>query len=107
MGLNKLFKSILVGAAAGAVLSLLDKPTRTKVIESGQRAKNKAIDIYQNPESLAEQVRTKIDETRSTVDSLQDDWAFYNEKFQELKKTTPQVLEFIQETKEIFQKKSS
>jgi gas vesicle protein len=99
---NKMFTGILVGALVGAVVSLLDKQTRQDVIASSQRVTSKMKEYIEQPSTLANEVKQKIDDVKDTIQEVSEDLSFLNEKVNELKETTPQVVKMIQETRDRF-----
>ncbi|QWC23349.1 YtxH domain-containing protein [Bacillus haikouensis] len=103
MGNSKFFKGVMLGAAAGGLLSLLDKTTRR---EMGTTLKNSgsAITRYsKNPKMLADTSKDIYEKMRTTADQVSRDIQFISEKVNEIKEMTPQVKEMIEETKETFE----
>ncbi|MDU0156285.1 hypothetical protein [Bacillus cabrialesii] len=100
-----MLKGIFLGAAAGAALSLFHKPTRQACGMRWLTCKHKLSLYKSNPELLKNTVITKMDEAKKRAQTLSDEVGFVNQQVKELKKTTPQVMELVQETKEHFSKK--
>ncbi|WP_243387996.1 YtxH domain-containing protein [Bacillus kexueae] len=97
---NKLLKGLFVGAAVGMAIALVDKQTRKVAIEKGKEAADCVKYCAENPEVVSSFVKGKMDEVKTTLRSVSEDITFLNEKVKDLKELTPQVLEFIEETKE-------
>jgi gas vesicle protein len=102
---NKLFTGILVGALIGAAFSLFDKRTRQDVIASGQKVSSKIKGYIEQPSTLTNELKQKIDDVKDTVQEVSDDISFINQKVKELKETTPQVVNLLQETRDRFMPK--
>lgn len=103
---NVICKNMLIGATLGAVLSLLHKPTRMACGEKVSEAK-RMLEIYRNnPNLLSEQTKQKLEEVKAAAKTASENISFINGQIQELKKTTPKVIELIEETKEHFSKNS-
>ncbi|KKI89085.1 hypothetical protein WQ54_28080 [Bacillus sp. SA1-12] len=99
---NKLLTGMLLGAVIGAAVSLLDKRTRGDVIQSGKKVSSKIKGYIEQPTMLTTDVKKKIDEAKDIVQEVSEDLSFVNEKVKELKETTPQVVNMIQETRDRF-----
>ncbi|MFC0272894.1 YtxH domain-containing protein [Metabacillus herbersteinensis] len=99
---NKLLQGMLIGAAVGAVVSMFHKQTRQEVLEQGKCVTDRVKDYCQHPSKLSDDLKKKVDATKETVQEISEDLSFLNEKMNELKETTPQVIDMIQETKERF-----
>jgi gas vesicle protein len=99
---NKLLTGMLVGALVGAAISLLDRCTRQDVVECGKNASSKIKGYVREPASLTNEVKQKIVDVKDTFQEVSEDISFINEKVKELKETTPQVVNLLQETRERF-----
>lgn len=93
-------KSILIGAAAGAVISLFDKTTRTSVISSGKGCIREMKTFAKNPGSILTQVRETTDQIRTTIEQITDDAVYISQKVEELKEIPPQLAHAVIETKD-------
>lgn len=103
---NKLLKGLLIGAAVGACISLLDKKTRQEVIEKGKQTTECMKHYVENPSEAKEKIKMKLNEVRQTLHTVSDDLTFMNEKVKEIKELTPRVLELMDETIEKLQNRS-
>jgi gas vesicle protein len=99
---NKLVRGMLIGALVGAAVTLFDKHTRDDVIQAGKNVSSKVKGYVEEPTTLTNEVKQKIDHVKDTVQEVSEDLSFLNEKMKELKQTTPQVINLMQETKERF-----
>ncbi|MBS2967756.1 YtxH domain-containing protein [Metabacillus sp. KIGAM252] len=97
---NILLRNVCIGAAAGFVLSMFHKPTRESMIEEAREISEKASYYYHNPSLLSEDLKAKLNDAKDMVQNVTDDLRFVNEKVNELKETTPVVIEAIKEAKE-------
>lgn len=52
-------------------------------------------------------MKEKMEETKQLMRTVSDDLSFLNEQVNQLKETTPRVLEIIEETKDHFQSKQT
>ena len=106
MGSNKFFKGVMLGAAAGGLLSLLDRTTRREVGQTLKNSGNYISTYSKNPQRLVENSREVYEKLRTTADQVSRDIQFISEKVDEIKGMTPQVKEIIEETKETFEDSS-
>lgn len=104
MSKRKLWSNILIGAAIGAAVSLLDKQTRDSVMENGKRAAGKTKEFLQNPGIVVDKVNEKVENFRATIEQAREEYEYFAEKVNELRETTPQLIEMVKETKEAFVK---
>ncbi|MGJ7919129.1 YtxH domain-containing protein [Neobacillus sp. LXY-4] len=96
------WKGVLLGALAGGALSLLDKSTRDAVAANCKSTTKKVTHIIKNPEEVVEKVKATSEQVRQTIEQVSDDLFFIKEKVEELTEATPQVMDFVKETKEVF-----
>lgn len=106
MGSNKFFKGVLLGAAAGGLLSLLDRTTRQEMGTSLKNSGNYISTYSKNPQRFVESSKEVYEKLRTTADQVSRDIQFISEKVDEIKGMTPQVKEIIEETKETFEDSS-
>lgn len=99
---NKFWKGILMGALAGGAISLLDKETRRSVIESCKNTTKEVSYLVTHPNEIAEKVKERTAQIRSTVDQVSEDVSFIAEKVEELREVTPTVVGIVNDTKEAF-----
>lgn len=102
MNRNKFGTYILLGAAAGAVVSMFDRYTREQVIT---KTKGCATDISYyatNPDVLKSKVQEKVDKYQSVYEQFTSDATYLKVKVDELKQLTPQVKEMVVDTKDAF-----
>lgn len=99
---NRFWKGMLLGALAGGAISLLDKETRQAVVEGIKKGKEEVTYFITHPNEVAEQVRSKTQALRNTVEQVSEDVSFIAEKVEELKEVTPAVVGIVNDTKEAF-----
>ncbi|MCM3773406.1 YtxH domain-containing protein [Priestia aryabhattai] len=102
---NKLVEGIVIGAIIGGAISLFDKETRNSVIQGSKKLKDKTTTLIQHPELVTDTVKEKYETIRTTIEQVSEDVSFVAGKVEKLKKTTPQVMEIINDTKEAFVEK--
>lgn len=102
---NKFWKGILFGALAGGALSLLDKPTRTAMNANCQKAGSNLSYMIKHPKEMTDQVKEVANKIRATVEDVSEDFTYLTEKIEEIREVTPQVVEIVKETKEVFTNK--
>lgn len=99
---SMLVKGILVGAVAGAGISLLDRTTREDV---KYRLNNLSSDIKyysQNREDFKLKLQEKADKIQSVYNQFSRDAQYLSGKVDELKTLSPQVKTLVTDTKEAF-----
>ncbi|TKC16267.1 YtxH domain-containing protein [Robertmurraya kyonggiensis] len=102
MSTNKFWKGILLGALAGGAISLLDRQTRTSVVESCKKGTKEVSHYISHPTEMAEKIKVKTSKLRSTVEQVSEDVSFIAEKVEELRDVTPTVVGIVKDTKEAF-----
>jgi gas vesicle protein len=103
MGKSKFLKSVIVGAAVGGLLSLLDRNTRQEVTTSIKNSGEYLTKYSKNPQLVIDSSKEIYQKLRVTADQVSQDIHFINEKVDEIKGMTPQVQEIIEDTKGAFQ----
>jgi gas vesicle protein len=102
---NKLVEGIVIGAIIGGAVSLFDKETRSSVIQGSKKLKDKTTTLIQHPELVTDTVKEKYETIRTTIEQVSEDVSFVAGKVEKLKETTPQVMEIVNDTKEVFVEK--
>ncbi|WP_017549283.1 hypothetical protein [Salinicoccus carnicancri] len=97
---NKLIPAILIGAAVGAGLSLIDKGTRDSVMSGSKDLKYYA----QNPDE-AKQKFSSDSRQPSKFDSLKDEVMFWKDTIEEIRQKNPELEQSIMDAKDTFMKK--
>jgi gas vesicle protein len=103
MGKSKFLKGVIVGAAVGGLLSLLDKNTRQEVGASIKNSGDCITKYSKDPQLLIDSSKEIYQKLRTTADQVSQDIHFINEKVDEIKGMAPQVKEMIEDTKDTFQ----
>ncbi|MFS0862561.1 YtxH domain-containing protein [Fredinandcohnia sp. 179-A 10B2 NHS] len=99
---NKMVKSMLIGAAIGAAISLFDKETRESFLHTSKRVGKKTVDILKNPGVYTDLVKDQFNTVRTTVEQVAEDVRFVTTKVNEIAETTPEIVELVKETKDVF-----
>lgn len=99
---NKLLQGILLGALAGAAISMLDRRTRESTIECAKKGYRETREIIQNPDRIIGQVKETSNKIRSTIESITEDVAVISNQVEAIKDITPQLASVVKETKEVF-----
>lgn len=98
-------RGAVIGAACGILLTLFHRPTRTALKEKWNDCQQKLDEYRLEPGKMSACVKEKMEETKQLMRTVSDDLSFLNVQVNQLKETTPKVLEIIEETKDHFQKK--
>ncbi|MGE7877712.1 YtxH domain-containing protein [Peribacillus muralis] len=99
---SKFMQAVIIGAVAGAVVSLFDKTTRMSVLDNGKSCIGNLSGFVKNPNQVLSQVRETSTKVRSTVERISDDVSFISQKVEEMKDIPAQVAQVVMETKEVF-----
>lgn len=95
----------VIGAACGILLTLFHKPTRVSLKHKWNDCQQKLDEYRQEPGKMTTCIKEKMEETKQLMRTVSDDLSFLNEQVNQLKETTPKVLEIIEETKDHFRSK--
>lgn len=69
MAQNKMLKGLAIGAVAGMVLSLIDRPTRTQTMDCLKQSGNHAKEFAKNPSHAIHELRIRYEHWSSTLDN--------------------------------------
>ncbi|MDM5319153.1 YtxH domain-containing protein [Bacillus altitudinis] len=100
-------RGALLGAACGALLTLFHRPTRIALKNKWNDCQQKLDEVYREPSRISACMKEKMEETKQLMRTVSNDLSFLNEQVNQLKETTPRVLEIIEETKDHFQSKQT
>lgn len=103
MGNSKLGRFILVGALVGVAAAMIDRTTRTTVVESSKKAATDISYYAKNSDELKQKLMDQKDKFQSAYEQLSGDVSYVKEQVEELKSLTPQVKELASDTKETFE----
>jgi gas vesicle protein len=99
---NRLGAFILIGATLGALCSMLDRGTRSRVMRT---SRNVAYDIgyySKNLNALKYKLQEKTEKLQLVYDQIASDVSYIKAQVEELKTLTPQVKELVVNTKDAF-----
>lgn len=102
MGRSKLLASIIVGAAVGAALSMLDRTTREKTIASTKRISETVSYYAANREELQELIQEKVTAAQSFYESASENVNMLIEKADEFKELPTTIQGMVSDTKNAF-----
>jgi hypothetical protein len=101
-GTSKFWKAMVWGALAGGAVSLLNKETRTAVVDGAKKTSNNLTYAVKNPREITNSIREAAKKIQTTVEQMNDDIVYIAGKVDELRSTTPQLVGILKETKEAF-----
>jgi gas vesicle protein len=99
---NRLMQGILLGALAGAAMSLMSRDTRSSVVTSTKQCSKDLQAFIKNPNDFFDRMKETSGRIRKTIQQISDDVAFISQKVEEMKDVPPQVASMVKETKEAF-----
>ncbi|WP_249663954.1 YtxH domain-containing protein [Lysinibacillus sp. D4B1_S16] len=99
MGQSKLLVSIVAGAAIGAALSMLDRTTREKTIDTTKKMKEAVTYYATNREELQVLVEEKVLAAKVLCESVSDKVNTIAEKVEEFKELPTTIQSMIDDTK--------
>ena len=102
MGNSKLGRFILLGALVGAAAAMIDRSTRTTVVDNSKKAATGISYYAKNSDELKQKLMDQKSKLQSAFDQLSGDVSYIKEQVDELKALTPQVKELVTDTKETF-----
>ncbi|MCZ8536996.1 YtxH domain-containing protein [Paenisporosarcina quisquiliarum] len=103
MNESKLFKGMVVGALAGAGMSLLDRATREDVKYKLKTVSSDVKYYSKNREDLRMKLQETADKLQTVYNQFSQDAQYLSGKVEELKTLTPQVKTLVVDTKEAFE----
>lgn len=106
MGTKRFFKGLVYGAAAGGLITLLNKETREDVMNSTKKGGEYIGRYARNPQLLVDSTKEVYEKVRETAQQIGEDMEFINQKVEEIKEISPQVKELIEDTKETIHSSS-
>lgn len=99
---NKLFVGIIVGAAVGAGISLLNRETREKTVRQVTNVKTDMQYFLNSKDEVKENVGDKVSTVKALISNVIENKEYYLEKINELKSLTPAVTSMLANTKQTF-----
>ena len=103
---SKFIPAVLLGALAGAAISMLDKSTREHTIETSKKIKDTVTYYAQNRDELVQLVETKVDQAQSVYASTQENISSLMTKVEDVKALPETIMSLVTETKDAFSKQS-
>ncbi|TDM00750.1 YtxH domain-containing protein [Macrococcus carouselicus] len=87
---NKLIPGMLIGAAVGAAIAMLDKNTRYSV---------------KNQVSSANELRKNPSEVKDKFSGIKDELMYWKDQIEEIRRNNPELEKALLETKDMLQNK--
>lgn len=99
---SKFGKLVLIGALAGAVVSMFDKTTRSEMSRRAKGLGDDAKYYMKNPDVLRWKIQDKSDKLKALYEQFDSDKQYLQSKAAELKQLTPTVKTLVDDTKTAF-----
>ncbi|MEG0261392.1 MAG: YtxH domain-containing protein [Lysinibacillus sp.] len=99
MARSKLLASVIVGAAVGAALSMLDRTTREKTIETTKRVTNTISYYAANREELQQLIQEKVEAAQTLYENATENVEMFAEKIEEVIGSPTTVQSVMSDTK--------
>lgn len=99
MSQNKLMTGIVVGAAVGALVSLLDRNTREDVVDKSKRASDNAKYYASNKDELKSAFKEQAERAQNLYARISEDAAYVGGKVEQVRKLVPEVKEVAQDAR--------
>ncbi|EPD50193.1 YtxH domain-containing protein [Paenisporosarcina sp. FSL H8-0542] len=100
---SKLFKGMVVGALAGAGISLFDRATREEVKYKLKTVSSDVKYYSKNRDDLIMKLQEKAEVLQTVYTQISQDAKYLSGKVEEMKILTPQVKTLVTDTKEAFE----
>ncbi|WP_416828971.1 hypothetical protein [Ectobacillus polymachus] len=101
---NTFARNITIGVAVGALATLCKRENRERLTANARKVKEKMCDLRNQAAPIKERVKETVQDIRAKGSQLTDK-EVVNEKIESIKKITPLVIETLQESREIFNRK--
>lgn len=95
---NKLFKAVLIGGLAGALISLLDRGTRQSIKDGSKRTGELFRDVKSNPSFYSNKVKQTVEDAGELMKEVQTDINTLSKKFNGLKDSSVEAFNIVKET---------
>ena len=102
MSESKLGKFIVMGALAGALISLCDRATREHVTYKSKSFMYDVRYYSKNPDVVKSKLQVQAEKYQSIYEQIANDATYFKSKIDELKELSPQVKELVVDTKDAF-----
>lgn len=102
MSESKLFKSIVIGALTGAIISMFDRKTREHTIEMSKKVKDTVIYYAKNKDELQHIIEEKLDEGQELYDNASENINTIVHKIEEVKELPNTIQNIVSDTKNAF-----
>ncbi|MGM0899128.1 MAG: YtxH domain-containing protein [Bacillota bacterium] len=99
MSQNKLMTGIVVGAAVGALVSLLDRDTREDVMNKSRKASENAKYYASNKDELRSAFKEQAERAQNLYARISEDASYVGGKVEQVKQLVPEVKEVAMDAK--------
>ncbi|MBT2584076.1 YtxH domain-containing protein [Planococcus sp. ISL-109] len=99
MSQNKLMTGLLVGAAVGVIVSLLDRNTREDVMHKSQKATESAKYYAHHTDELKSAFKEQAERAQNLYARISEDASYVGSKVQQVKQLVPEVKEVAKDAK--------
>lgn len=99
---SKLLPFILIGAAAGAVISMLDKQTREQTIETTKKIKDTVSYYAANSDELQQLIEDKVGQAQSFYSAATDNFNSLLAQAEDAQSLPSTIQSLVTETKDAF-----
>ncbi|WP_211653627.1 YtxH domain-containing protein [Planococcus alpniumensis] len=99
MSQNKLMTGLLIGAAVGVLVSLLDRNTREDVMDKSKKASENAKYYANNKDELKSAFKEQAERAQNLYARISEDAAYVGGKVEQVKKLVPEVKEVAQDAR--------
>lgn len=107
MAKSKLLPSILLGALAGAAISMLDRTTREKTIETTKTVAGTVSYYAANRDELQEMISEKVEQAQSFYNGASDGIQSLMGQVEQFKDMPTTIQSMVSDTKAAFDKEDS
>ena len=107
MAKSKLLPSILLGALAGAAISMLDRTTREKTIETTKTVAGTVSYYAANRDELQEMIAEKVEQAQGLYNGANDGIQSLMSQVEQLKDAPSTIQSMVSDTKAAFDKEDS
>jgi gas vesicle protein len=104
MNESKLLKSMVIGAIAGAVISMFERKTREHTIETTKKAKEKVVYYAKNRDELQQIIEQKVEVAQEIYENASQNINTMVNKFEEVKEIPESFQSIVKDTKSIINK---
>lgn len=99
---SKLLPFIVIGAAVGAVISMLDKQTREHTVDTTRKVKDTVSYYATNTDELQQLIETKVEQAQTFYSSASDNFTSLLAQAEDAQSLPSTIQSLVMETKDAF-----